>query len=230
MLDPWSVDAQSWLAAVLAARVMNAMSDTPAPDSQRAEDLAAQALAASPRGPLAHWAKGQVLRAQNRYEEAIPEYEAVIASDRNFPHAIAALGQCKLWIGSLEEAILLQEQAIRISPRDPLIHAYYGRIGLVHLLQSRIGEAIPWLEKARNANPVHSQHHAYLASAYALKGHTEHAAAELAEARRLVRDDRYSSAARLKAVAGIGNLGTQVRALFETTYFVGLRLAGMPEE
>jgi TolB-like protein/class 3 adenylate cyclase/cytochrome c-type biogenesis protein CcmH/NrfG len=229
-LDPRSIDAQSWLAAVLAGRVMNGMSDSVAVDIKRAEGLAAQALAASPRSPLAHWAKGQVLRAQNRYEEAIPEYEVVIASDRNFPHAIAALGQCKLWIGSMDEAILLQEQAIRISPRDPLIHAYYGRIGLVHLLQSHIDEAIPWLEKARNANPVHSQRHAYLASAYALKGDTERAAAELAEARNLVRDDRYSSIARLKAVAGIGGLGTQIRALFEATYFVGLRLAGMPEE
>jgi hypothetical protein len=36
-------------------------------------------------------AKGQVLRAQNRPEEAIPEYETVIAFNRNSPHAIAAL-------------------------------------------------------------------------------------------------------------------------------------------
>jgi TolB-like protein len=229
-LDPRSVDAQSWLAAVLAGRMMNGMSDSPAADIKRAESLAAQALATSPRSPLAHWANGQVLRAQKRFEEAIPEYETVLAFNRNFPHAIAALGECKLWTGAMEEAIFLQEQAIRISPRDPLIHAYYGRIGLVHLLQSRTDESIPWLEKARNANPVHSQRHAHLASAYALKGDTERAAAELAEARRLVRDDRYSSTARLKAYAGIGSLGTQIRALFETTYFVGLRLAGLPEE
>ena len=229
-LDSRSVDAQSWLAAVLAGRMMNGMSDAPAADISRAESLAAQALATSPRSPLAHWAKGQVLRAQKRFEEAIPEYETVLAFNRNFPHAIAALGECRLWTGSMEEAILLQEQAIRISPRDPLIHAYYGRIGLVHLLQSHTDEAIPWLEKARNANPVHSLRHAHLASAYALKGDTERAAAELAEARRLVSDDRYSNIARLKAVAGSESLGTQIRALFETTYFVGLRLAGIPEE
>ena len=229
-LDSRSVDAQSWLAAVLAGRMMNGMSDAPAADISRAESLAAQALATSPRSPLAHWAKGQVLRAQKRFEEAIPEYETVLAFNRNFPHAIAALGECRLWTGSMEEAILLQEQAIRISPRDPLIHAYYGRIGLVHLLQSHTDEAIPWLEKARNANPVHSLRHAHLASAYALKGDTERAAAELAEARRLVSDDRYSNIARLKAVAGSESLGTQIRALFEATYFAGLRLAGIPEE
>jgi hypothetical protein len=67
-----------------------------------------------------------------------------------------------------------------------------------------------------------------LASAYALKGETEHAATELADARRLVGDDRYSSIARYKAIADFGV--PKVRALFEATYFTGLRKAGMPEE
>jgi len=51
----------------------------------------------------------------------------------------------------------------------------------------------------------------------------------LAEARRLVADDRYSSIARLKAVVGYWGV-PKIRALFEATYFAGLRKAGMPEE
>jgi hypothetical protein len=74
----------------------------------------------------------------------------------------------------------------------------------------------------------HHQPHAWLASAYALKGDTERAADELADARRLNIDDRYSSIARLKA-AGPGGV-PKIRALFEATYFAGLRKAGMPEE
>jgi hypothetical protein len=38
---------------------------------------------ASPRNALPHYAKGQVLRAQRRYEEAIPEYETVLAFNKN---------------------------------------------------------------------------------------------------------------------------------------------------
>jgi tetratricopeptide (TPR) repeat protein len=132
--------------------------------------------------------------------------------------------------GSFEEAILLQEQAIRISPRDPLISAFYSRIGIAHLLQSRTEKAIPWLEKGRNANPGFPGNYAWLASAYALMGDTERAATELAEARRLNRDERFTSIARLKAVGVFGALKTQLRALFEATYLRGLRLAGMPEE
>jgi predicted Zn-dependent protease len=96
------------------------------------------------------------------------------------------------------------------------------------LLQSRVDEAIVWFEKARSANPEEPLPHAYLASTYALKGEAGRAAAELTQARRLSGDDRYSNIARLKAVGPFGVPKT--RALFEATYFAGLRKAGMPEE
>ena len=227
-LDPRSVEARSCLAGALMSRVISGMADSTAADIARAEGLVVQALAASPRSPLAHFAKGQVLRAQRRFAEAIPEYETVLESNRNAVGALHPLGQCKLFAGSIEETIPLEEQAIRLSPRDPLIGVWNSQIGLVHLLQSRIDEAILWQEKARAAMPERSDVHANLASAYALKGEIEQAAAELAEARRLVADDRYGSIAGLRA---IGNFGVpKVRALFEATYFAGLRKAGMAEE
>ena len=102
-LDPRSVKAQSLLAGALMARVLNNMSDAAAADIVRAEGLARQALAASPLTPLAHYAKGQVLRAQRRYEEAIPEYETALASNRNWVDALHHLGQCKLFAGAMEE-------------------------------------------------------------------------------------------------------------------------------
>jgi adenylate cyclase len=227
-LDPRSVEARSLLASALSGRVVDQMTDSAAADIARAEELAGHALAASPRSALAHFAKGQVLRAQRRFMEAIPEYEMALASNRNWVNSLHALGQCKIFAGSIEETIPLVEQAIRLSPRDPHIGVYYQRIGLVHLLQSRIDEAIIWLEKALSANPEHPAAHAYLAGAYALNGETERAAAELAEARRLSSDDRFSSLARLWAAQYSGV--PKIRALFEATYFAGLRKAGMPEE
>jgi hypothetical protein len=70
--------------------------------------------------------------------------------------------------------------------------------------------------------------HAYLASAYALKGEADRAASELAEARRLVRGNLYSSITSLKATIPFGV--PKIRALFEATYLAGLRKAGVPEE
>jgi predicted Zn-dependent protease len=98
---------------------------------------------------------------------------------------------------------------------------------VVHLLQSRTEEAIVWLEKARSANPGLPVAHAYLASAYALKGETERASAEFAEAQRLS-DNHYPTIASLKAGRYFGV--PKIRALYESSFFVGLRKAGMPAE
>ena len=225
-LDPGSVAARALLAGSLAGRVLEGMTDTRAADLERAEELAREATAASPRTPLGHGARGQVLRAQNHYKDAIPEYEAVIAFNRNAVGAISALADCKLHAGPIEEVVPLQEQALRLSPRDPLISNMYGRIGIAYLLQSHTDEAIVWLEKARDANPARSFPYAGLASGHALKGDIERASAELAEARRL-NNDFFRSLARIKARY---SEVPQMHALFEATYLEGLRKAGAPEE
>jgi len=227
-LDPASVAAQSWLAIELAARALDFMTDTAAADTARAEVLAMQALAAAPRSSVARFAKGQVLRAQHRYDEAILEYEAVIALNRNWAHAYSHLGWCKFMTGSIEALIPAQEQAIRLSPRDPQIGLFYSRIGRAHLLQSHIDEAIVWLEKARNATPAAAIFRSFLASAYALKGDIGRSTVELAEARRLVGDNRYSSIARLRAVDSWGV--PKISSLYEATYFAGLHKAGVRKE
>ena len=234
-LDPRSIEAQRLLANALIGRNLFNPSNSAAADIARAEALIGQVLAASPSNHLAHHTNGQLLRvqaqalgAQGRCEEAIREYEAALATDRNLVQAIYGLGQCKLFTGSIDETIPLAEQAIRLSPRDPQIGIFYNQIGRVHLLQSRTDEAILWLEKARSANPAHPDFRAWLAAAYGLKGENERATAELAEARRLSGDDRYSSIARWQAT---GNFwAPKIRALREATYFAGLRKAGMPEE
>jgi TolB-like protein len=120
-LDPESIAGQSWLAIELAARALDLMTDTPAADIARAEGLAECALAAAPRSSVARFAKGQVLRAQHRYDQAILEYETVIALNRNWAHAYSHLGWCKFMTGAIEALIPAQEQTIRLSPRDPQI-------------------------------------------------------------------------------------------------------------
>src|SRR6516165_2790899 len=219
-LDPGSIDAQSWLASVLTWRMLDGITDTADADIARAEGLVRQALATSPRSPLAHFAQGQLLHAQRRPEEAIPEYEMALAHNRNWVDALAAIGRCKILIGRIDEALQDLGQAIRLSPRDPFVGYWYLRIGEAHLLQSRTDEAIDWLEKARNVNPVLALFRAYLASAYALKGNIQRAEAELAEARRLDGAGCCTSIARLKTIEDFGVQA--IRTAYETTLFTGL--------
>jgi TolB-like protein len=190
-LDPNSVEAQTRLASALANRALIGVTDSAAADIAHAEALVTEALAASPRYAPAHFAKGNVLRAQGRCEEAIPEYEAVLAVDGNAVGVLDALADCKLLTGAIGEVIPIEKQAIRLSPRDPAIGWWYIRIGQVHLLQSRPAEAIPWLEKARSAVPELPFVHGLLASAYGLDGELERAASELTEAQMLSGDGHF---------------------------------------
>jgi len=224
---------QSLLADVLVGRVLDQMTDTAAADIGRAEDLLRQTLGQSPSDPVARYAKGNLLRQARRCEAAILEYETVIEFDRNEPGAYANLGWCKFLTGAIEEAIPALEQALRLSPRDSRAGNWHARIGLVHLLQSRTPEALLWAERAGSTSPALPYVHALLASAYGQEGVSERAAVELAEAQRLSAANRYSSIARLRT-AGLDGSGfwggPKTRALFEATYFAGLRKAGMPEE
>ena len=70
----------------------------------------------------------------------------------------------------------------------------------------------------------------YLVSAYALKGEADRAAKEIAEARRLLGGKTYSSIAAMKAARPRYWGVEKIRALYEASYFAGLRKAGMPEE
>lgn len=202
------------------------MTESAATDLARADVLIGQALKEAPRSGPIHLVKGVVLSGHHRCNEAIPEFELALEADHNSVLALHALATCKLSTRSIEQVIPLEERAIRLSPRDPSIGWWYFTVGIVHLLQSRTNDAIVWLEKAHSALPEAPSFHSRLASAYALIGEMEPAAAELAEARRL-NGALYSSLARLKSEYwGVPN----IRALFEATYFAGLRKAGMPEE
>jgi TolB-like protein/class 3 adenylate cyclase len=128
VLDPGSVEAQSLLAGTLGTRVLERKTDSAAADLGRAEGLIEQALATSPHDPLAHYAKGVLLRAQNRPEEAMPEFETALAFNRNWAAALHLLGWCKFLTGSIDEVIPLAEEAIRLDPRNPFIANRYVRI------------------------------------------------------------------------------------------------------
>ena len=128
----------------------------------------------------------------------------MLAANRNVLAAIANIGRCKIYIGQLDDGVALEEQAIRLSPHDPFLGVWYFRIGQARLLQSRVDEAISWLEKAHNQNATYPFVPTWLAAAYGLKGDLPRAAAELADARKLAGNGAPANIAAARAIsAGI---------------------------
>ena len=222
--DPASTEAQTQLAAALAYRIQDFVPESSDADIERAERLARQALMSSPRSARTHHSMAEVLRTQRRYAEAISQYEAALALDRNFVGALAAMGRCKTYIGPVDDAILAQERAIRLSPRDPGLWHWYFRIGEAHLLQSRVDQAIHWLEKALSGGPAMWYVHAWLAAACAHKGDLVRARAELAAAMALQGSGFERGIAHIEERF----LTPEIRARFEATILAGIRRAGLP--
>jgi TolB-like protein/class 3 adenylate cyclase len=227
-LDPIAVRAQVGLASALISRVLDEFSTSPQTDLQRAEGLLERALATAPTTAWAHYVKGQLLRAKGLCDDAIPEYEAAIALDRNSAPSYGWLGWCKFLAGEIDKTMVLEQQAIRLSPQDRAIAAWYGRIGMVHLLEGRTQEAILWLEKARGSYAQQSREpvyiNAWLAAAHALNGEAGRAQTELDEA---WKQGFRRTIAALQEDSWYAN--PKIRALAEATYFAGLRKAGMPD-
>lgn len=229
-IDPRSVEAQSFLAISLSSRVLAGMSGSRTADLARAAELVGRALSVAPGSGFAHFAKGQLLRVQHRCDAAIPEYEAMLAANRNSAAAIARVGYCELRVGLPEETTSLIERAIRLSPRDPQLGVWYLWLGQAYLLQSRIGDAVAWLEKARSAEPGLWFVHEWLAAADALNGDGAAGAAELAKSRRLSEHAWPSTIARLQDGYAKDFETPAMRAALEATFFAGLRRAGVPGE
>lgn len=89
-------------------------------------------------------------------------------------------------------------------------------------------QAIPWLEKGRSAIPTFPLAYSFLGAAYALNGELERGAKELAETYRLSGEVWVSTIADMKVTGYWGP--PDVRALYESIYFEGLRKLGVPKE
>jgi adenylate cyclase len=226
-IDPDSYEAKLGIAAAVVVDLANGTSDHPDADEAKAEKLLSELLARNPNRAQLHDTTALLRRYQNRLAESRVEWERAIQLDPNDAVAYGQLGVTLMYLGDPAAAIPLEEKRIRLNPDDPNIALAYWSLGLAHLLQGHIPEAVDWLTKAHAANP-----HIYyvdldVAAALALKGDLPGARSALAEAQKL--KPEINSMVRQRARWAYTN-NPAYRALAEKTVDVGLRLAGMPED
>jgi tetratricopeptide (TPR) repeat protein len=227
--DPNNVLALTRLAAKFYLPVLINRSADPQADLKRADELASRALVLDANSSAAHFAKGQVLRGERRFDDAIAEYERALASDPNDAYAVGGLGETYALLGQYEKAIEFMDKAIRLSPHDPgLFFWYWGKSSDYFALQ-QYDQAIEWARRTIASNPNFGSPHGVLAAALALTGHE-------AEARDAL--ERYTALRKLKSIAAVKaawltlpppSADPRARAFIDRV-IEGLRKAGMPEE
>jgi TolB-like protein len=175
-----------------------------------------RAIALAPDTMRAYWAKSIYLFLSRRASEALRTADAGLAINPNYAPLYGTRSTSKSALGQFGEAKSDAQQAMRLSPRDPLIGLSHIRLGDAELGLGHFDAAIDEYLNATDSGFRPFYAYTNLAAAYALKGKMDEAKTALAEARRL-------------------NPKLPVKWMIARTpnlppVFEGLRKAGLPEE
>jgi adenylate cyclase len=223
--DPRNLRALSILALRYATTAANRSTDRQA-DIALADDLIKRALAVDPRYYLAHHAKAWLMLAERRPDAAIEEEQRSLAVNPSYIGSYIALCSAQIAMGLAETAIKTADEAMRLSPRDPVLPAIEVQKAQAYLMLREDEQAILWLRRSLAESPESTTALPWLISTLALDGH-ESEAHELLARYLALGQTRVQTVAQFKALASSDN--PQYLALRERLYD-GLRKAGMPEQ
>jgi TolB-like protein/Flp pilus assembly protein TadD len=206
-------------------RILSEQSPDRESDVRQASELVSRALATDPNDYGAHFAKAEILLGQQRFEEAIVEAERSLALNPSFVSAYSALSVASSFLGRPQEALDYADKAMRLSPRDPNLYAFYLNKGFALSLLDQDDQAIGWLRRAVAAAPQWPLPQVLLAAALSLTGHES-------EARDVL--NRYLSLTwtRARTIAQFKEQMPSNNPLFlafAARFVEGLRKAGMPD-
>jgi TolB-like protein len=202
---------------------MSYASDDREAQIRAAETAAKQALALAPDSAEAHVTYGTVLYAMRAPERALREFELAVGLDPNLAAAHAYLGLIKYSLGRASDTRAHVAEAMRLSPRDPLLFHWHFFIGVGEMYLGRVVHGIESLRKSVEINPNWGLAQFVLAAALALAGLLAEGAEVRAVAQRLVPN---FTIARFRAGAASEN---PVYLRQREHFYRGLRLAGVPE-
>ena len=147
-------------------------SGDPKGDLERADELESKALALDPDWTWPHDMKGDILRFQARYPEAVAEHERALALDPSNVDAAGDLGFDYVMLGQFDKSLEYFDKAILASPHDPGLAVWYGGKAVANFGLKNYDQAIELARQAIAINPNYIQCvHATLVAALALTGH-----------------------------------------------------------
>jgi TolB-like protein len=114
---------------------------------------AASAVALDDRDPWGHIALGYAAFMERRTAEAIAAFRQAVAINPNSTAAHCHLSHGLAFAGKDREAIEHAQEAIRLSPLDPLMALFRGSIAVAHFTAGRYAEALHHTTEAARLRP-----------------------------------------------------------------------------
>jgi TolB-like protein/DNA-binding winged helix-turn-helix (wHTH) protein len=210
--------AQSLLAFSLLFAVHMGWLDR-AQNLRRGHEQALTATALDDHDPWGHIALGYEALMERRTEESIAAFKRSVDLNPNSAAAHGHLGHGLAFAGD-QEAIHHAEEAIRLSPFDPMMALFLGTIGVAHYLAGRYAEAVRYTTEAARVRPGFHGAHRLRCASLARTG-------RIAEARSLLATVR-SEQPQLSLGWIRANVPYQTPELMER-FLEGMRIAGLIE-
>jgi tetratricopeptide (TPR) repeat protein len=156
-IDPNNALAHAYYAELLIDQVQSNTGPLDAIEKASAESR--KALELDPTLLEAHRARGYVLYATQNYEQAIAEYQAAIAINKNIEDLQLNLGLSYRALEANDEAIEAFAQANTLNPADPLPNLYISRI---YANIGNYARALQYAEQAMKAEQSNANYHGNL--------------------------------------------------------------------
>jgi len=218
-LDPTNSMALSDLALAHHFEAVFGWGNALAESHARLGEAARKAVAADDGDAMAHTALAIFDLFSGRYDEARRRLNRALDLDPNSMFARGYLGISYAWTGDFDATAANADEAMRLSPRGPLLVVWHLAKGWAALVTQRYNEAVEFTEQAREANPEFPDVYAVLASANGQLGRGQAASSALDEL--------------LRRMPGLTASDERLSRPFARTadrerFLEGLRKAGMP--
>jgi adenylate cyclase len=221
-LDPDFAPAHAELAYTQVAEIIRGLTDDPMANLDAAADAAERAVSLDSRDAAARCALGRVHIFRHAYERAIGEMKAALRLNASFDRACYGLGLALLCGGKPKESISQFETGIRLSPRSPVLWAYWMMVGLAYINLQNYEDAAASFDKAVQQPNAAFMPFAYAAAALGQFGRIEEADSMLVEAKK--RNPKVSITT-IRNTVGLLGQNSGMDWIID-----GLRKAGLPEQ
>jgi adenylate cyclase len=219
-LDPTFSSAHAGLALSLYYFVILGFATDRDAELKRALGAGKTAVKLDEDDPFAHVALGRVHTLHREHDTAIDQCDIAISLTPSYANAHFGRAH-SLWMsGRAREAIAAHDEAMRLSPRDPVLWAFMASKAIALIMLGRYEEGLDWALRAQRQPNTALWAFLPEASALALLDRSDEAQAALERARQLQRDVSVRFVDQTLPITD-----TDYRALFVG----GLIKAGMPE-
>jgi tetratricopeptide (TPR) repeat protein len=184
--DPVSPAPHAWLAKWHIVRVAVGASENVSADSAAATECAERALACDPHDALAltmdamvsAWSRHDLDAAERRLGQAL-------SANPNEPLAWLWNAMTHAWRGRGDEGVVCADQALSLSPLDPMTYFFNSLAGTANLIGERYERAIELASRSLRENRLHTPTLRTLAAAQVLSGRLNEARETMRELRQL---------------------------------------------